>query len=120
MPDNASMGAQASDPLKTAADAMEHAVQAAKDGASDARAKVDQALPAVNLFVSRFVYTTCYTLSYGVVFPSVMVARSIPKNNPIVRGLVDGAHAAVDMVEEMKKRKLEAKGAEPAPAIAQS
>ena len=41
-------------------------------------------------------------------FPSVLVARSIPKNNPIVHGLIDGAHAAADMVEEMKKRKLEA------------
>ena len=68
----------------------------------------------MNRFVSRFVYTTCYTVSYGVVFPSVLVARSIPKNNPIVHGLVDGAHAAVDMVDEMKKRKLEAPQGEPA------
>jgi len=108
MSDNATVEAQASDPLKTVADAMEHAVQAAKDGAVDARARVDQALPGVSRFVSRFVYTTCYTVSYGVVFPSVLVARSIPKNNPIVHGLVDGANAAVDMVDEMRKRKLEA------------
>jgi len=120
MSDNASTEAQASDPLKTVADAMENAVRAAKEGASDARAKVDQALPAVNRFMSRFVYTTCYTISYGVVFPSVLVARSVPKNNPIVHGLVDGAHAAVDMVDEMKKRKLEAKGVQPPPAIAQA
>ena len=58
--------------------------------------------------MSRFVYTTCYTISYGVVFPSVLVARSMPKNNAIVHGLVDGANAAFDMVDEMKKRKLEA------------
>jgi hypothetical protein len=118
MSDNATVEAQASDPLKTVADAMEHAVQAAKDGALDAKARVDQALPGVNRFVSRFVYTTCYTISYGVVFPSVLVARSIPKNNPIVHGLVDGAHAAIDMVEEMKRRKLEAPSAEPAAAPA--
>ena len=88
----------------------------------DARAKVDQALPAMNRFVSRFVYTTCYTVSYGVVFPSVLVARSIPKNNPIVHGLIDGAHAATDMVEEMRKRNsANAASAEsPPPAIAQS
>ena len=61
MSDNVAVEAQTSDPLKTVADAMEHAVQAARDGASDAKAKVDQALPAVNRFVSRFVYTTCYT-----------------------------------------------------------
>src|SRR3954469_2091269 len=108
MSEDASAQVQTSDPLKTVADAMEHAVQAAKDGAIDARARVDQALPGVNRFVSRFVYTTCYTISYGVVFPSVLVARSIPKNNPIVHGLVDGTHAAIDMVDEMRKRKLEA------------
>jgi hypothetical protein len=120
MSDNAPVDTQASDPLKTVADAMEHAVQAAKDGALDAKAKVDQALPAVNRFASRFVYTTCYTISYGVVFPSVLLARSVPKDNPIVHGLVDGAHAAVDMVEEMKKRKLEAPSGGPSPAIGQS
>src|SRR3954469_7106276 len=108
MSDNASVEAQASDPLKTVADAMEHAVQAARDGAADARARVDQALPAVNRFMSRFFYPTCYTISYGVVFPSVLLARSVPKNNPLVHGFVDGAHAAVDMVDEMKKRKLDA------------
>ncbi len=120
MSDNASVEAQTSDPLKTVADAMEHAVKAAREGASDARAKVDQALPAMNRFASRFVYTACYTISYGVVFPTILVARSVPKDNPIVHGLVDGAHAAVDMVEEMKKRKLEASSAEPAPAIGHS
>jgi hypothetical protein len=119
MSENATVEAQASDPLKTVADAMEHAVQAAKDGAIDAKARVDQALPGVNRFVSRFVYTTCYTISYGVVFPSVLVVRSIPKNNPIVHGLVDGAHAAVDMVDDMRKRKLEGDSGEPeaAPAV---
>src|SRR5271157_6222350 len=99
MSDNVSVEAQASDPLKTVADAMEHAVQAARDGASDAKAKVDQALPAVNRFVSRFVYTTCYTFSYGVVFPTILIAKSIPTNNAVVNGFVDGARAASDMVD---------------------
>lgn len=112
MSENAPVEAQATDPLKAVADAMEHAVQAAREGAMDARAKVDEALPAVNRFVSRFVYTTCYTISYGVVFPSVLVARSIPKNNPIVHGLVDGAQAAMDMVEEMQKHKHEGTASE--------
>ena len=120
MSDNLTAESQATDPLKTVADAMEHAVQAAKDGAIDAKARVDKALPGVNRFVSRFVYTTCYTISYGVVFPSVLVARSIPKNNPIVHGLVDGAHAAVDMVDEMKKRKLESHQGEAAASGATS
>jgi hypothetical protein len=112
--------APSSDPLKTVADAMEHAVEGMKDGFSDATARADKALPAVNRFVSRFVYATCYTISYGVVFPSVLLARSIPKNNPIVHGLVDGAHAAVGKVDEVKKRKIAAKPKGPVPAIARS
>jgi hypothetical protein len=50
-----------------------------------------------------------------VVFPSVLVARTIPKNNPIVHGLVDGANAALDMVAEMKKRKAQAAANEATP-----
>jgi hypothetical protein len=115
MSDNASVETQASDPLKTIADAMENAVQAARHGAVDARARVDSALPGVSRFMSRFVYTTCYTISYGVVFPSVLVARSVPRNNALVHGLIDGANAAFDMVGEMKKRKVEAQ-ASPTPA----
>jgi hypothetical protein len=116
MSDNASVEAQTSDPLKSIADAMENAVQAASRGAVDARARVDSALPAVSRFMSRFVYSTCYTISYGVVFPSVLVVRSVPRNNAIVHGLVDGANAAFDMVDEMKKRKLESQAAPAAAA----
>jgi hypothetical protein len=112
--------AQSSDPLKTVADAMEHAVEGIKEGFTDTTARADKALPAVNRFVSRFVYTTCYTISYGVVFPSVLLARSIPKNNPIVHGLVDGARAAVDKVDEMKQTKIAARTEGPVAAIARS
>jgi hypothetical protein len=94
------------DPLKSIADAMDTAILAAREGASDARAAVDQAVPAVGRFMSRLVYTTCYTISYGVVFPTLLVARAVPKNNPIVHGLVDGARAASDMVDELHNRRL--------------
>jgi hypothetical protein len=93
-----------SDPLKAVADAMDAAVKAAKDGAESARATAVDALPVANQMVSRLVYKTCYSLSYGVVFSSVLVARSIPRNNAAVHGLIDGAHAALDMVQEMKSR----------------
>src|SRR5262245_2620821 len=68
--------------------------QAARDGASDAREAAERTWSALSLFACRLVYTTCYTVSYGVVFPSVLLARSIPKENAAVRGFVDGAHAA--------------------------
>jgi hypothetical protein len=102
MAKNDIVGAPESDPLKSVADAMETAVQAARDGAADARAAVDRAIPAISQFVSRFVYTTSYSLSYGVVFPVMLLAGAVPKNNALVHGLVDGALAAKEMVEDWK------------------
>jgi hypothetical protein len=95
------------DPLRTVADALDTAVKAAKDGAADAKATAGKMLPAAGRFLSRFVYTTSYTFSYGVVFPAVLIAKSIPVNNAIVHGFVDGAHAASDTVVQMKTHRLE-------------
>ena len=99
--------ASSRDPLKTVADALDTAVKAAKDGAADAKATAGKAFPAAGRFLSRFVYTTSYTFSYGVVFPAVLIAKSIPTNNAIVHGFVDGARAASDMVDQLKNRQLE-------------
>lgn len=87
------------DPLRSAADAMALALQAAKDGAADAQERVSELVPALGGFVSRLTYTTCYAVSYGVVFPSLMLARAVPKDNAIVNGLVDGARAARDAIQ---------------------
>jgi hypothetical protein len=92
--------------LNSVNDAMSSAVQAAKAGAADARAAVDKAIPVVSRFVSRFVYTTCYTISYGVVFPSMLIARSVPKDNAFVHGFIDGARAASDMVADYQANRL--------------
>jgi len=111
--------ASSRDPLKTVADALDTAVKAAKDGAADAKVAAGKALPAAGRFLSRFVYTTSYTFSYGVVFPAVMIAKSIPANNAVVHGFVDGARAASDMVDQLKHRQLEPP-AEPPPSHAKS
>jgi len=87
-----------SDPLRSAADAMALALQAAKDGAADAQERVTEMMPAIGGFLSRLTYTTCYAVSYGVVFPSLLVARAVPKDNAVVNGLVDGARAARDAI----------------------
>jgi hypothetical protein len=99
-----SVASTGSDPLKAVADAMDAAVRATKDGVEDARATVAQAIPAASQFASQAVYKTCYAISFGVVFPTMLIARSIPKNNAAVHGLIDGAHAAIDLVSEMKSR----------------
>jgi hypothetical protein len=78
------------------------AARGVRQGASDAREAAARTWDATSLFVSRFVYTTCYTVSYGVVFPTALLARSVPRENVLVRGLVDGARAAVQHVDELR------------------
>jgi hypothetical protein len=55
-------------------------------------------MPAAANFLSRLLYQSSYMLSFGVVFPVMLVVRVVPKNNAIVHGLVDGALAARDQV----------------------
>jgi hypothetical protein len=97
-----SVSTASSDPLKVVADAMDAAAKAAREGVEEARATASDAIPAAGRLMSRLIYKTCYSISYGVVFPTVLIARSIPKDNAAVHGLIDGAHAAIDMVNEMK------------------
>jgi len=94
------------DPLKSVADTLDSAVQAAKGGVEDLRLTASGALPAIGSFLSGATFKTCYAVSYGVVFSTVLVARAIPKENAAVHGLIDGARAAIDMVNEMKARSL--------------
>jgi hypothetical protein len=116
MSDATISGEQGRDPLNAVADAMEAAVKGAKQGVSDAQAMAAEAVPAATKMVSNLVYKTCYGISYGVVFPSILLARSIPTDNAAVHGLIDGARAAMDMVHEMKGRSV-GDSAAPHPAI---
>jgi hypothetical protein len=93
-----------SDPLRAVADAMDAAVQVVKDGAEHARTTATDALPAASQFLSQAVYKASYSVSFGVVFPAMLIARWLPKNNAVVHGLIDGAHAAIDMVDEMRPK----------------
>jgi hypothetical protein len=90
------------EPLDAMAGAVQTAIRAARDGAADARESVAQAMPAVNRFLSRFVYTTAYSLSYGVVFPTMLLVHAVPKDNALVHGLIDGGHAAKEAVERLR------------------
>ena len=88
------------DPIESTAGTLELVAQAAQRGATDALAAA-RTWTATGLFVSRFVYNTCYIISYGVVFPSVLLARAVPVNNAAVRGLIEGAQAARHKVDEL-------------------
>jgi len=96
--------ASSHDPVNSVAGAWDIALRAAKNGAADAKETAGKALPAAGRLLSQLVYNTSYSLSYGVVFPTVLIAKSIPANNAVVNGFVDGARAANDWVDELKHR----------------
>jgi hypothetical protein len=83
-------------------DALSTITRAARDGAADAREMATRVWANTSLFLCRFVYTTSYTLSYGVVFPATLLAKSIPVDNAAVRGLIDGARAASDKAHQVR------------------
>ncbi len=91
----------AADPLSAVADAMQAAAETVSDRATAACEAAGATLPSVGLFANRLLYTTCYAVSYGVVFPVALVALSVPQNNPFVHGLVDGSRAARNKVDEI-------------------
>ena len=108
---NAQPTEAASDPLKSMANAMATAAEAVRDGAGDAFAKVQQAVPATTQAVSRFVYSSFYYVSYGVVFPTMLVANFVPGLGPVAAGLEDGAKAASDVLHDMKEKRAAGKAA---------
>jgi len=89
------------DPFATVADAMQSAAQSIGQGASAAREAAVNAIPSAGQFANRMLYTTCYAVSYGVVFPLALVALSVPQNNPLVHGIIDGSRAARTKVDEL-------------------
>lgn len=83
-------------------DALSTITRAARDGAADAREMANRVWANTSLFLCRFVYTTSYTLSYGVVLPATLIARSIPVDNVAVRGILDGARAAKEKAHQIR------------------
>ncbi len=52
--------------------------------------------------LSRIAYTAGYAVGYGVAFPTCLLMEMLP-DNPVSRGLREGAIAAKDSVERMRK-----------------
>jgi hypothetical protein len=101
------------DPLRSIADAMRDAVHNASEDASRARERVSAASAGVTQSISRFTYTSSYMVSYGIVYATVFIARSIPQDNPIVEGFIDGGRAAIEALNEAKAVPAEPAEAKP-------
>jgi len=74
---------------------------AVQDGIADARAKVEEAWPKVAETINKGVYNVAYGLAFGLAFPVVLVAKTVPQNNCVVWGLVDGARSAKSAVDRL-------------------
>ena len=99
-----SVSSTVSDPMKLIADALDSAVQSTKEGVEKARVTAADAVPAAADLLSQVAYKTCYGISFGVVYTTMRLIRVIPKDNAIIHGFVDGSHAAMDSVTEIRSR----------------
>src|SRR5215831_3296312 len=87
------------EPLTAAAVEMANAAKAVGEQVA---MTAQGAIPATGRILSRFVYSVFYYASYGIVFPTLFVANVVPGCDSIADGLLDGARAAGDVIEERK------------------
>jgi hypothetical protein len=90
------------DPLHSISEAMRDAINTASEDATKARERLRDAGEGLTHSASRFAYTSSYMISYGIVYATVFVAKSIPQDNPIVEGFIDGGRAAIEALNEAK------------------
>jgi hypothetical protein len=98
MPAHASRTAVNAD--NRSANLVESAFESAEHGSNELQEQGAEALPAAGHFLGRVVYRTSYAVAFGLTFPVMMVVRVIPKENAFVHGLIDGAIAARERVDE--------------------
>jgi hypothetical protein len=82
--------------LRAVADAMRDAAATASDHATKVRQSASEAGPKALEAISRIAYTGAFVVAYGVVYATVFVAQSLPRENAVMRGFGDGAQAAMD------------------------
>ena len=86
--------------MQAVAAAMRDAAATASEHAAKVKESTSKAGISALESISRMVYTGSYVLAYGAVYATVFVARSLPQENPIMRGFRDGGRAALDELED--------------------
>lgn len=77
---------------KAVADAAKSVNQQHANAANNASAETD--------LISRIGYNSAYAVSFGIVYPAVLVTQWLPQDNPVMRGLRDGAQAVMDSLKD--------------------
>jgi hypothetical protein len=91
--EEAAMQAVAAAMRDAAATASQHAAKVKESTSGAGASALDS--------ISRMVYTGSYVLAYGAVYATVFVARSLPQENPVMRGFRDGGGAAMEELEDI-------------------
>lgn len=76
-----------------------------KEGMGQPREAMEEFLPMLRETLSKAVYTTCYGISYGVVFGGLVIASLLPKESMIRKGICDGAESATRSFCERQEEK---------------
>jgi len=92
--------------LSNVADAMEAAASRLEstNGAVPQASGVASGRPVSSNFGLKLLYSSCYSLSFGVCFPVFVLKQYVPTNNPLFQGLADGATSAGQSAEELVGR----------------
>lgn len=79
--------------------------ESSKEGMSQPREVVKEFLPMLRETLSQALYTTCYGISYGVVFTGLVIGSLLSKESMIRKGICDGAESATRAFYERQGEK---------------
>src|ERR1700730_11339356 len=81
---------------KSASAATRDGARALSEHSADAQDTASEAGYSTLHAMSRLIYTCSYALAYAVGSTTVLLAQSLPEENPVMNGLRDGGQAAMD------------------------
>lgn len=86
--------------------------KAVEEGVADAREVTADVLPALGESISKAIYGSCYQAAYYVTFGALAIARLIPSDSAVARGLHDGAEVAAGDFKAYEQQKARMAAAE--------
>ena len=81
--------------MQAVAAAMRDAAATASEHAAKVKGAASEAGTSALESISRMVYAGSYVVAYCAVYSTVFAARSLPRENPIIRGFRDGGRTAM-------------------------
>jgi hypothetical protein len=97
------------DPVQTASQVMADTGAALGNVAEETAGRARTFLTAAGKAINRTIYVSCYSLSYGITFPTVLLLNIIPGGVSFAGGIVDGAREAQKYVSGLQSQSAAAK-----------